>query len=149
MPVLSAVMTNFSLDPRLDADTLAVAQLPLSSLRLMNDSRWPWLILVPRIADACELHDLGDAEQQQLMREAALIGRVLKRATSCEKINTAAIGNILRQLHVHVISRKEGDANWPGPVWGFGMREPYEGEAANEFIATFAAALATEIGLNA
>ena len=142
-------MTNFSLDPRLDADTLAVAQLPLSSLRLMNDSRWPWLILVPRIADACELHDLTEADQQQLMREAALMGRVLKRATSCEKINTAAIGNIVRQLHVHVIARRQGDANWPGPVWGFGTREPYRNEDAARSIAAINAELARENGVNA
>ncbi len=142
-------MTGFSLDPRLDADTLPVAQLPLSSLRLMNDSRWPWLILVPRIAGACEVHDLTGAEQQQLALEAALIGRILKQVTACEKINTAAIGNIVRQLHVHVIARSQGDANWPGPVWGFGVREPYPGEAAARLIAAINAELARENGLKA
>ncbi len=139
-------MTAFQLDSRLDADTLAVAELPLSTLRLMSDSRWPWLILVPRIAGACELHDLGEAEQQQLAREAALTGRVLKRMTACEKINTAAIGNIVRQLHVHVVARGQGDANWPGPVWGFGAREPYRDEAAARFIAAINAELARENG---
>lgn len=142
-------MTAFQLDSRLDADTLAVAELPLSTLQLMNDSRWPWLILVPRIAGACEVHDLSDADQQQLAREAALIGRILERVTSCEKINTAAIGNIVRQLHVHVIARGQGDANWPGPVWGFGARVPYRDGAAAKFIETLTAALAAENGLNA
>ncbi len=142
-------MTAFQLDSRLDADTLAVAELPLSTLRLMNDSRWPWLILVPRIAGACELHDLTEAEQRQLAREAALIGRVLKRVTACEKINTAAIGNIVRQLHMHVIARRAGDANWPGPVWGFGVREPYADGADAKLIATLTSALAAENGSNA
>ncbi len=139
-------MPAFQLDPRLDADTLAVAELPLSTLRLMNDARWPWLILVPRIASAFEVHDLSAADQQQLIMEATLIGQVLKRVTASEKINTAAIGNIVRQLHVHVIARREGDANWPAPVWGYGLREPYDGGSA-AFIDAISVALAKENGL--
>ena len=142
-------MTAFQLDPRLAGDTLAVAEFPLSSLRMMNDSRWPWLILVPRISGACEVHDLSDADQRQLLREAALTGRVLKRLTGCEKINTAAIGNIVRQLHVHVIARREGDANWPGPVWGFGKREPYSDGASARLIEQLIVELAGESGLKA
>ena len=119
-------MTDFIYDPRLAADTFAVLALPLCDVRLMNDARWPWLILVPRIADASEVHDLSDATQIQLAQETALVARALKDVTNCEKINSAAIGNIVRQLHVHVIARSQDDGNWPGPVWGFGAKVLYD-----------------------
>jgi diadenosine tetraphosphate (Ap4A) HIT family hydrolase len=128
----------FQLDPRLDADTLLICELKLSSLRLLNDSRWPWLVLAPRIEGACELHDLSEEQQAALIGEAALAGRVLKAMTGAEKINTAAIGNIVRQLHVHVIARSQGDANWPGPVWGFGAKVAYTEDAAAALIARLA-----------
>jgi diadenosine tetraphosphate (Ap4A) HIT family hydrolase len=128
-------LTIFYLDPRLDADTLQVLNLSLSSVRLLNDCRWPWLVLVPHIHGACELHDLSADQQLSLMQEAALAGRVLKAITGATKINTAAIGNIVRQLHMHVIARNEGDANWPGPVWGFGTKVPYSSEASAQLIA--------------
>ena len=118
-------MRVFQLDVRLDSDTLALTALPLCDLRLMNDARWPWLILVPRIVAASEVHDLSPADQMQLSHETALVARALKGFTGCEKINSAAIGNIVRQLHVHVIARSQGDANWPGPVWGFDTKVPY------------------------
>lgn len=140
-------MTVFQLDPRLDADTLPVMELALCSLRLMNDQRWPWLILVPRIAGACEVHDLQETEQTLIALESAAAGRVLAQVTDCEKINTAAIGNIVRQLHVHVIARKPGDANWPGPVWGFGVREPYDKAAAMILIAGIKSAWPSEHGI--
>ncbi len=126
-----------------------MAELPLASLRLMNDRRWPWLILVPRIAGACEIHDLSEDDQTELSRQTALVGRVLKQVTRCEKINTAAIGNIVRQLHVHVIARSEGDTNWPGPVWGFGTRVPYGSEAAAQLIDSIKAALQSSNGKTA
>jgi diadenosine tetraphosphate (Ap4A) HIT family hydrolase len=116
----------FQLDSRLAADTVLVAELDLCSLRLMNDTRWPWLVLVPRMASAVELHDLSEADQVRLFHETVLAGRVLKSVTACEKINSAAIGNIVRQLHVHVVARYPGDPNWPGPVWGQGPRILYE-----------------------
>jgi diadenosine tetraphosphate (Ap4A) HIT family hydrolase len=103
-------------------------------VRLLNDIRWPWLVLVPRVASACEVHDLSDAEQMILAQESAQAGRILKTLTACKKINTAAIGNIVRQLHVHVIARSEGDANWPGPVWGFGAKVPYSADNAANWI---------------
>ena len=138
-------MNPFKLDPRLDADTLPVLSLALCDLRLMNDRRWPWLILVPRIADASEVHDLSESKQMMLAKETALAAACLKRLTRCEKINSAAIGNIVRQLHVHVIARTSGDANWPGPVWGFGAREAYESGAAQAFIETLRGALSLKI----
>ncbi|PCH45362.1 MAG: diadenosine tetraphosphate hydrolase [Hyphomicrobiales bacterium] len=116
----------FILDPKLEADTLAVTDFTLSTCRLMNDSRWPWLILVPRKAGAEELFDLSHGQQQDAMAEAALAGEKLKALTNSTKINIALIGNIVRQLHIHVIARVEGDANWPNPVWGFGKAEKYE-----------------------
>ncbi len=109
-------------------------ELALCSLRLMNDRRWPWLILVPRIAGACEVHDLQETDQTLIAHESASVGRALSQVTACEKINTANIGNIVRQLHVHVIARKSGDANWPGPVWGHGVRDPYGKDAAAALI---------------
>lgn len=124
--MLSKAMSDFILDSRLEADTKSVLQTPLCALRLMNDSRWPWLILVPRLGRAVEWHDLPEADQATLWQESLKAGRILKELTGCEKINTAAIGNIVRQLHVHVIGRFEGDANWPNPVWGFPGKVPYE-----------------------
>lgn len=123
-------MQPLSLDPRLAADSLAVADLPLSSLRLMRDSRFAWLMLVPRKPELVELLDLADDERVQLMREIALVGEVLKAETGCDKLNVGALGNIVAQLHVHVIARFSGDAAWPGPVWGSGAAVPYPAGAA-------------------
>jgi diadenosine tetraphosphate (Ap4A) HIT family hydrolase len=96
----------------------------------MDDSRWPWLVLVPLRKGAVELHDLDPGDQATLFAEILKAGRVLQQATGALKINTGALGNVVRQLHVHVVARHEGDPNWPGPVWGFGARQPYgPGEA--------------------
>jgi diadenosine tetraphosphate (Ap4A) HIT family hydrolase len=118
-------MSLFRLDARLEGDTLEVGVTGLCRLRLMNDCRWPWLILVPMMPGASEMHDLPKQQQRQLAQEMMIAGAALKRATACEKINSAAIGNVVRQLHVHVVARNAGDPNWPGPVWGFGVRQPY------------------------
>jgi len=126
---------SFSLDKQIEADTFPVADFTMCSLRLMNDSRWPWLILIPKKAGAEELFDLSPSQQEQVMREASQAGEKLKALTSCTKINTAMIGNMVRQLHIHVIARAQGDANWPGPVWGFGEREPYASPHAQALIA--------------
>jgi diadenosine tetraphosphate (Ap4A) HIT family hydrolase len=99
--------------------------LGLCELRLMNDRRWPWLILVPQRPGAEEVHELTPLDQAMLTFESNMVAQALKSVTGCTKINTAALGNIVRQLHVHVIARSEGDPGWPGPVWGYGMREPY------------------------
>jgi len=121
----SAGKTGFELDARLEADTEPLQWLGLCELRLMNDKRWPWVVLVPQRADIFELHDLTPLDQAMLTFETNLAADALKRVTGCDKINTAALGNIVRQMHVHVIARNEGDPNWPGPVWGYGPREPY------------------------
>ncbi len=134
-------MQSFELDKRLDADTFSVAALGLCELRLMNDARWPWLILVPRRAGLTEIHDLTPLDQTLLTFEAGIVAEALKKITGCDKINTGALGNIVRQLHLHVIARREGDAGWPGPVWGHGTRQPYAEAEAEKFIAAVRAAL--------
>ena len=127
----------FEMDTRLAADTLPVARLELCQLRLMNDRRWPWLILVPAVAGASEIHLLSVDEQALLAYETGVCAQTLQKVTGCLKINSGALGNVIRQLHVHVIARNEGDANWPGPVWGYGARIPFELDQAEAFIQTF------------
>lgn len=114
------------MDPRLAADSEKLLDLPLSEVRLMKDARWPWLVLVPRRADVSELFDLAPEEQMAAAAEANRVGAALKAVTGADKINIAAIGNIVRQLHIHVVARREGDPNWPKPVWGFGTAEPWQ-----------------------
>lgn len=115
----------FALDPRLQADTRHVATLPLCELRLMDDARFAWLVLVPRRAGMVEVADLGEAEQQQLWREASQCAAALRAVAPCDKLNLGALGNIVRQLHLHVLARTQGDAAWPGPAWGSGAAVPY------------------------
>ncbi|MDQ7995497.1 MAG: HIT family protein [Luteibacter sp.] len=120
----------FGLDSRLAGDTLVVGDLPLSRVLLMRDARYAWLVLVPRKAGLVEVSDLPDEERALLWQEAGLAGSALRAVAPCDKLNIGALGNIVRQLHVHVVARTEGDAAWPGPVWGFGKAEPYaDGEA--------------------
>jgi diadenosine tetraphosphate (Ap4A) HIT family hydrolase len=132
---------SFALDARLAADTLFLADRKLCRVLLMNDSRFPWLILVPRRAGLSELHDLEAPERALLIEEAAQAGERLKAETGAKKINIGALGNIVSQLHVHVVARREGDAAWPGPVWGFGKPAPYAPEAAAARVAEWRGAL--------
>ncbi|WP_447751893.1 HIT family protein [Pseudomonas nicosulfuronedens] len=118
----------FALDSRLKQDTVAVGDFPLSSLLLMNDSQYPWFILVPRREDVSEIFQLDSADQQQLWREATQLAEVLKDIFYADKMNVANLGNVVSQLHVHVIVRKKSDAAWPGPVWGKHPAVPYTGE---------------------
>ena len=122
------------LDPRLEADTHAVSTLDLCALRLMDDARWPWLILVPRRAAVEEVHDLSREDRARLVEEQSRVAAALQRLTGCRSINVAALGNVVAQLHVHVVARDPGDPNWPGPVWGHGARVPYAERAASELI---------------
>jgi len=110
----------FNLDVRLAADSIFVADLPLSQLRLMNDARFPWLVLVPRLSDAVEWTDLDAAQQADLQSEINRAATLLRALGPCDKLNIGALGNIVRQLHIHVVARQVGDAAWPGPVWGSG-----------------------------
>lgn len=120
----------FDLDPRLAGDTLPVGDLALCSILLMNDARFPWLVLVPRRAGASELSDLPEDDCGALMREIRLASDVLTALSSPDKLNVAALGNVVPQLHVHVVGRFRSDPAWPGPVWGFGSRQPYPHHAA-------------------
>ena len=119
----------FRLDPRLDQDTVPLAQLSLAHVLLMCDARYPWLILVPEKPDLRELHDLGAADRTQLIEEITQVSRVLERLFKPDKINIGALGNIVRQLHIHVIARRIDDSAWPGPAWGRGAAVPYSAEA--------------------
>ncbi len=121
---------DFTLDPRLAADTVFLGDLPLSRALMMNDARFEWIILVPRRAGLVEIIDLDANERAQLMEEIATAARALQLSAGVEKINVGALGNIVRQLHVHVVGRREGDAAWPGPVWGFGAAQRYDDATA-------------------
>jgi diadenosine tetraphosphate (Ap4A) HIT family hydrolase len=120
---------SFALDPRLAADTRPVASLALCDVLLMNDARFAWLVLVPRRPGLVEVADLPDAEQALLWEETRHAAAALRAVAPCDKLNLGALGNIVRQLHVHVVARREGDAAWPGPVWGRGPAEPYVDDA--------------------
>ncbi|KZC39602.1 MULTISPECIES: HIT domain-containing protein [Rhodanobacter] len=134
--------TGFVLNPRLAADTHTVASLPLCDVRLMDDARWPWLVLVPRRAGLVEIADLHGDEQAVLWQEVNRAAAALRAVTPCDKLNLGALGNIVRQLHVHVIARVEGDAAWPGPVWGHGARVARDEKDAATSIAALRRALA-------
>lgn len=110
---------GFALHPRLAADAAPVADLALCRVLLMDDARWPWLILVPRRAGVRELVDLSPADQQALTGEIARASRTLQTLFSPDKLNVAALGNVVEQLHIHVIARFRDDPAWPDPVWGF------------------------------
>ena len=126
-------MSAFELDPRLARDTELVESFGLCQLRMMKDSRWPWFMLVPQRNDVSELFELTPLDQALLTFETNMVAAALKKATGAEKINVAAIGNIVRQLHVHIVARSEGDPNWPGPIWGFGQAEAYD-DAARQLL---------------
>jgi len=116
----------WSLHPQLANDTTSIGDLPLARTLLMNNANYPWLVLVPRRADSLEIIDLDDDQQMQLMSEIAMLARVLKDVTGCHKLNIAAIGNVVPQLHVHLVARRRDDAAWPRPVWGAVAARAYE-----------------------
>lgn len=130
MPSAFADAPAFSLDPRLATDTLAVGDLALSSVLLLDDARFPWFVLVPRRAAASELTDLSEADAAALMGELRLAARVMLELAKPDKLNIGALGNVVPQLHLHVVGRFRSDPAWPGPVWGFGERRPYPDHAA-------------------
>ncbi len=127
---------EWSLHPQLESDTTTVGDLALSRLLAINDATYPWLILVPRRAGVSELIDLAPDDAARLTQEIAAVSRALKDITGCDKLNVAAIGNVVPQLHVHIIARRKDDPLWPKPVWG--LHEVKAGEAA-QFAALIAA----------
>jgi diadenosine tetraphosphate (Ap4A) HIT family hydrolase len=135
-------MTDFTLDERLAGDTVAVVDLPLSAVRLMNERSWPWLILVPRRSGLVELIDLDAGDRAGLMEEIARAAEALRRLYQPYKLNVAALGNVVPQLHIHVIARFRDDPAWPRPVWNVKpAREPYEDPALSETVRRIAEAL--------
>ena len=120
---------RFELDPRLAADAFLVGETSLSRVLLMNDARYPWLILVPRRGDISEPFELGEADQAQLWQESMRLGEAMRAHFAADKINIATLGNQVAQLHVHHIARFHTDNAWPSPVWGVGSAVPYSDAA--------------------
>lgn len=108
----------FELHPRLAADSVVIGRFDLSLLLLSKDANYPWCILVPQVEDAFEIHHLSEEEQLQLMRESCRLSEVMTSLFDAHKMNVAALGNIVRQLHIHHIARFENDPAWPQPIWG-------------------------------
>ncbi len=132
---------NWSLHPQLEADTVAIGDLVLSRVLLSKDGNYPWLILVPRSPGACEIVDLAEPAQTQLMSEIAVASRALKSVTACDKLNVAAIGNVVPQLHVHVVARRRDDPAWPKPIWGAVAPRTYDQAAMDRLVAALRHAL--------
>lgn len=134
-------MSEFHLDARLARDSDLVMALDLCQLRILNDSRWPWLMLVPQRPDKTEIFELEPQDQARLSEEVSRVAEALKRVTEAGKINIGALGNVVSQLHVHVVARSAGDANWPGPIWGHGSAVPYDEDKKRTFLAALIQAL--------
>lgn len=134
----------FALDERLRLDTLCVGHTALSVILLMNDARYPWLILVPQRPDIAEIHHLTAPDQALLWQESAVLARTLEQVYSPDKLNIAAIGNRVRQLHIHHVARYVSDAVWPNPVWGLGQSTPYAEQKAERTIQRLQSALAVQ-----
>ena len=123
---------SFVLHAKLEADTLFLGESRLCNVRLMNDSHWPWVLLVPRAPDIREIYQLPREQQRRLAEESSLLGEGMMKAFAGDKLNVAALGNMVPQLHLHHIVRFEGDPAWPGPVWGKLAPTPYEEQAIAE-----------------
>ncbi len=132
----------FRLHERLAADTVEVLRWPLSRVLLMNDRTYPWLILVPERPGLKDLHELAPTDHGQAMAEISRASRALQHLCRPDKINVAALGNVVPQLHIHIIARFTTDPAWPRPVWGVRPPEPYEPAAARETLARLADAFA-------
>lgn len=132
---------TWALDPQLAADTTAVGDLALSRLLLSNDANYPWLIVVPRRPQVRELIDLDAADRHRLLDEIAGVSAALREVTACHKLNVAAIGNVVAQLHVHVVARRTDDPAWPRPVWGAVPARPWDPAARQRFLAALSSAL--------
>lgn len=111
-------MADWALNRQLEKDTINIGDLPLSRVLVIKDANYPWLLLVPRRADAVEITDLDEVAQAQLMTEINRVGRALNEVAKPDKLNIAALGNVVSQLHIHIIARRKTDAAWPRPVWG-------------------------------
>jgi diadenosine tetraphosphate (Ap4A) HIT family hydrolase len=124
------------LDPQLERDTAKIGDMALCRTLLINDANYPWLLLVPRRPHIRDIIDLDAGDQVQLMSEITQAARALKAITGCHKINIAALGNVVPQLHVHIVARSRGDAAWPKPVWGAVLPRAYDDALLQELLAT-------------
>ena len=126
--------SSWTLHPQLASDTVNLGDLPLCQVLVIQDANYPWLLLVPRRPDVVEVLDLDEVEQAQLMTETTRVARALREITKCDKLNIAALGNVVPQLHVHVIARRKTDAAWPRPVWGAVPPVNHDPEELKQFI---------------
>jgi diadenosine tetraphosphate (Ap4A) HIT family hydrolase len=124
----------WTLHSQLEKDTINVGDLPLSRVLVIKDANYPWLLLVPRRPDIVEIIDLDEVEQAQLMTEVTRVARVVKEVTKCDKLNIAALGNVVPQLHIHIIARRSSDVAWPRPVWGVAPPLSHDAQEVTEFI---------------
>lgn len=132
---------SFQLHPTLDADTHLISAIGDCQILLMDDARFPWLILVPQASDVRELYELSEQQQQQTYRAILRISKTLAQHTHADKMNVAALGNQVPQLHIHIIARYQTDAAWPGPVWGVGQVERYSKIELEQTMASLVIAL--------
>ena len=134
-------MNDFILHSKLAADTFEVLSLEVSQLLLMNDARYPWLILVPQVSGMRDLHNLSTKQYQAVTQEIVQVSEVLESVAQAHKMNVGALGNMVPQLHIHIIARQTNDAAWPAPVWGVGEAQPYSQDAAKTLIQQIASKL--------
>jgi diadenosine tetraphosphate (Ap4A) HIT family hydrolase len=133
-------LLEFTVDPQIAADSIPVSELKLSHVRLMCDANYPWLLLLPR-RPAVEIVDLDAADRTTLIEEITTVSAALREMVPCDKLNIAALGNAVRQLHVHVIARRFDDVGWPKPVWGAAPKKEYEPGVAEALAAKLKARL--------
>jgi len=126
----------FELAPQLQQDCFVVGYLPLCQVLLLNDANFTWVVLVPRIAGATEIFQLSDSHQSMLLQESSVIARMIAEHFPCDKLNIAALGNIVSQLHIHHIARRRDDLCWPGVVWGYGQGRAYQTHEKNTLLQT-------------
>ena len=124
----------WSLHPQLAKDTIDIGDLPLSRVLVIKDANYPWLLLVPRREGAVEIIDPDEVAQAQLMTEITRVSRAVKEITKCDKLNVAALGNMVPQLHIHIVARRTGDVAWPRPVWGVAPPLPHDAQEVQQFI---------------
>jgi len=134
----------WSLHPQLERDTVSLGDLPLSRVLVINDANYPWVLLVPHRPDIVEIIDLDEVAQAQLMTEITRVSRAMREVTKCDKLNVAALGNMVPQLHVHIIARFRGDPAWPKPVWGAVPPRDYGREDLHGFVAPLKAKIWVE-----
>ncbi len=127
-------MSEFNLHAKLAEDCFFIGALPLSDLLLLNDTRYPWCVLVPRVMGLTELMQLDAVQAQSLFAEIRLVSNILAKQPGVTKLNVGALGNLVPQLHIHVLGRSPSDAAWPGPVWGYGEAQPYSSQKSHQAI---------------